>query len=140
MVGDDFHHNGAFRLSYGFEYAAMMETSKETEQFSFDRYDTYDWYLDLGTLANVNRSVLKGAIPTWNDPVTHPDYDDFWQRQTLIPHLRSVTVPTLNVGGWAYRHEVSGGYAGRRRITAGQKQRLGRSDDPARRDNSELDF
>ncbi len=26
--GDDFHHNGAFRLSYGFEYAAMMETSK----------------------------------------------------------------------------------------------------------------
>ena len=28
FLGDDFHHNGAFRLSYGFEYAAMMETSK----------------------------------------------------------------------------------------------------------------
>jgi predicted acyl esterase len=27
FLGDDFHHNGAFRLSYGFEYAAMMETS-----------------------------------------------------------------------------------------------------------------
>ena len=40
----------------------------------------------------------------------------------------------------AYWHEVSGGYAGRRRITTGQKQRLGRSDDPARRHNSELDF
>ena len=25
-LGDDFHHNGAFRLSYGFEYAAMMES------------------------------------------------------------------------------------------------------------------
>ena len=28
-LGDDFHHNGAFRLSYGFEYTYMMETSKE---------------------------------------------------------------------------------------------------------------
>lgn len=99
-LGDDFHHNGAFRLSYGFEYAAMMETSKETEQFSFDRYDTYDWYLSLGTLANVNDQVLMGRIPTWNDYVAHPDYDEFWQKQTLIPHIRGTTVPTLNVAGW----------------------------------------
>ena len=26
FVNDDFHHNGAFRLSYGFEYSAMLET------------------------------------------------------------------------------------------------------------------
>lgn len=99
-LGDDFHHNGAFRLSYGFEYAAMMETSKETEAFSFDRYDTYDWYLSLGSLANVNERFLQGRIPTWNDYVAHPDYDDFWKAQTLIPHIRATTVPTLNVAGW----------------------------------------
>src|SRR5262245_47636870 len=99
-LGDDFHHNGAFRLSYGFEYAAMMETSKENEQFTFDTYDTYQWYLQLGSLANVNTKVLKGKIPTWNDFVAHPNYDDFWQRQTLIPALTQVTVPTLNVAGW----------------------------------------
>ncbi|MGD8320902.1 MAG: CocE/NonD family hydrolase [Gemmatimonadota bacterium] len=99
-LGDDFHHNGAFRLSYGFEYAAMMETSKETEQFQFDSYDTYPWYLKLGSLANVNDKVLKGRIPTWNDYVAHPDYDAFWQRQTLIPHITGVKVPTLNVAGW----------------------------------------
>jgi len=29
FLGDDFHHNGAFRLSYGFEYAAELESSKE---------------------------------------------------------------------------------------------------------------
>ena len=28
-AGDDFHHNGAFRLSYGFEYATMMESGKK---------------------------------------------------------------------------------------------------------------
>ncbi len=99
-LGDDFHHNGAFRLSYGFEYAAMMETSKENEHFAFDRYDTYDWYLALGPLANVNARYLHGKIPTWNDYVAHPDWDAFWQRQTLIPALSQVTVPTLNVAGW----------------------------------------
>src|SRR5882762_8294552 len=27
-LGDDFFHNGAFRLSYGFEYTALLESSK----------------------------------------------------------------------------------------------------------------
>ena len=99
-LGDDFHHNGAFRLSYGFEYAAMMESGKDVQQFSFDRYDTYDWYLSLGPLRNINEKYLKGKIPTWNDYVAHPDYDEFWKRQTMIPHLNSVKVPTLNVAGW----------------------------------------
>jgi putative CocE/NonD family hydrolase len=99
-LGDDFHHNGAFRLSYGFEYAARMETSKINENFSFDRYDTYEWYLELGPLSNVNARHLHGKIPTWNDFVAHPDYDAFWKRQTLVPYLTSVRVPTLNVAGW----------------------------------------
>ncbi|HLK23008.1 MAG TPA: CocE/NonD family hydrolase, partial [Bryobacteraceae bacterium] len=46
-LGDDFHHNGAFRLSYGLEYSARMETSKQNEAFDFDRYDTFDWFLRL---------------------------------------------------------------------------------------------
>jgi len=99
-LGDDFHHNGAFRLSYGFEYAALMEAGKETAPFVFDRYDTFDWYLDLGPLANVNARHLRGKIPTWNDFAAHPDYDAFWRRQTLIPHIRAVKIPTLNVAGW----------------------------------------
>src|SRR5215204_5739540 len=99
-MGDDFHHNGAFRLSYGFEYATMMESGKDVRQFTFDRYDTFDWYLSLGSLRNINERYLKGKIPTWNDYVAHPDYDEFWKRQTMIPHLNSVKVPTLNVAGW----------------------------------------
>ena len=99
-LGDDFHHNGAFRLSYGFEYAAMMETTKESTNFAFDRYDTYQWYLALGPLANVNARYLHGKIPTWNDYVAHPDYDAFWKRQTLVPSLKDVKVPTLSVAGW----------------------------------------
>lgn len=99
-LGDDFHHNGAFRLSYGFEYAAMMETSKENTAFRFDRYDTYEWYLRLGPLSTVNEKYLLGKIPTWNDYVAHPNYDAFWQKQAMAPYLTRITVPTLNVAGW----------------------------------------
>jgi hypothetical protein len=99
-LGDDFHHNGAFRLSYGFEYAAMMETSKENASFRFDAFDTYEWYLRLGPLSTVNEKYLLGKIPTWNDYVAHPNYDAFWQKQAMASYLTRVTVPTLNVAGW----------------------------------------
>lgn len=100
FLGDDFHHNGAFRLSYGFEYATRMETSKEQARFSFDHFDTYEWYLRLGPLANVNAKYLHGKIPTWNDFVDHPNYDRFWQEQAMAGYLKSVRVPMLIVAGW----------------------------------------
>ncbi len=100
FLGDDFHHNGAFRLSYGFEYATMMETNKESYRFSFDRYDTFEWYLRLGALSNVNEKYLQGKIPTWNDFVNHPNYDRFWQEQAMAGYLKKVNVPTMNVAGW----------------------------------------
>ena len=99
-LGDDFHHNGAFRLSYGFEYAAMMETTKESTNFRFDEYDTFEWYLRLGPLGAVNERYLLGRIPTWNDYVAHPNYDAFWQKQAMAPYLTRVTVPALHVAGW----------------------------------------
>src|SRR5690606_13712891 len=51
-LGDDFHHNGALRLSYGFEYVANLEAGRISEPFKFDRLDTYEWFLRLGGLAN----------------------------------------------------------------------------------------
>ena len=108
FLGDDFHHNGAFRLSYGFEYVAMMETTKENTYFSFDRYDTFEWYLRLGALSNVNPKIFKGKMPTWNDFVAHPNYDAFWQKQAFAPYLTRVTVPTLNVAGWFDQEDFYG--------------------------------
>jgi uncharacterized protein len=101
-IGDDFHHNGAFRLSYGLEYVYRMESSKEfaSPAAIIDTYDTYEWYLKLGPLTNVDARYFHGKFPTWNDFVDHPDYDAFWQRQAFAPWLTRVTVPTLNVAGW----------------------------------------
>jgi hypothetical protein len=100
FLGDDFHHNGAFRLSYGLEYSAMMERSKGLKHFEFDRADTYEWYLNLGALSNVNAKHFRGEVPTWNDFIKHPNYDDFWKKQAFAPHLKGTSVPTLNVAGW----------------------------------------
>ena len=101
FLGDDFHHNGAFRLSYGFEYAALLEASKtEDTHFDFDRYDTYEWYLSLGALPHANERYFHGRMPTWNDFVLHPNYDSFWRKQAFAPYLKSTTVPNLNVAGW----------------------------------------
>jgi uncharacterized protein len=108
FLGDDFHHNGAFRLSYGFEYVAMMETNKENFRFAFDRYDTYEWYLKLGSLSNVNARYFKGKMPTWNDFVAHPNYDDFWKKQASAPYLKRVSVPTLHVAGWFDQEDFYG--------------------------------
>src|SRR5688500_8138736 len=99
-IGDDFHHNGAFRLSYGFEYVAMMEGGKEFSPFQFDQYDTYSWYLSLGSLANVTNRLAEGKYPTWKNYVAHPNFDAFWQREAVMQYLDRVNVPTLNVAGW----------------------------------------
>ena len=102
FLGDDFHHNGTFRLSYGFEYSARLETAKDANtNFAFDRADTYQWYLDLGVLSNANEKYFHGKVPTWNDFVAHPNYDNFWQTQAFPRYINgSPKVPNLNVAGW----------------------------------------
>lgn len=107
-LGDDFHHNGAFRLSYGLEYSSRMETTKESSAFDFDRFDTFDWYVRLGPIANFNKLYAHGKLPTWNDYVEHPNYDEFWQRQAVTPYLKRVTVPNLNVAGWFDQEDFYG--------------------------------
>ncbi len=99
-IGDDFFHNGAFRLSYGFEYAALMETSKENFSFQYNEFDLYDWFLRLGVLSNADARYFHGEIPTWSNFENHPAYDNFWQIHAVERALKVPTVPNLNVAGW----------------------------------------
>jgi putative CocE/NonD family hydrolase len=99
-MGDDFFHYGAFRLSYGFEYATEMELSKdESRPPPVGGYDTYDWYLREGPLANLTR-LLAERSPSWTNFTAHPTYDAFWRARALPTYLRRLAVPTLTVGGW----------------------------------------
>ena len=100
FLNDDFHHQGAFRFSYGFEYAVLTEASDTNSNFDFGRYDTYDWYLELGPLSNANDRYLHGKLPSWNNFIAHPNHDTFWTDQAATTYLTRTTVPTLNVAGW----------------------------------------
>lgn len=100
-MNDDFHHYGAFRLSYAFEYAVQTQAHKNaTTPFQFDAWDTYEWYLDLGPLSNVNKRYFHGALSFWNDVADHPNYDTYWKKDDWARLLHHVSVPILNVAGY----------------------------------------
>jgi len=100
-MNDDEHHFGALRESYVVEYGVMEQADKNKNTlFEFETYDTYQWYLDLGPLSNINAKYLHGSIPHWNVTVEHPDYDEFWKKEAWVNQLHSSTVPNLNVAGF----------------------------------------
>lgn len=100
-MNDDDHRYGALRESYDFEYAVLEQADKnKNTNFQFETYDTYQWYLDLGPLSNINAKYLHGSIPYWNSTIEHPDYDEFWKKEAWVNQLHASTVPNLNVAGF----------------------------------------
>jgi uncharacterized protein len=108
-MGDDFFHNGAFRQSYGYEYATSMETTKEDTDINFDK-DAYDWYLELGSLSKITE-LPAGKLPTWSAFVAHPAYDDYWKARAAQRYLAKTHVATLVVGGWWDQEDFWGSLA-----------------------------
>ncbi len=108
FLGDDFHHNGAFRLSYGLEYSYGVEATKTDADFKFPQYDLFDWYLKLGSLKNVNDKYLHDSIPTWNHFVEHPNYDLFWQQNSPLSYMKTPQIPMLHVGGYYDQEDLLG--------------------------------
>jgi uncharacterized protein len=100
-MNDDDHRYGALRESYNFEYAVMEQSDKnENKHFAFDIYDTYEWYLKVGPVANLDAKYLYGSIPYWNSNLEHPDYDEFWKKEAWVRQLHASSVPNLNVAGF----------------------------------------
>ena len=109
FLGDDFHHNGAFRLSYGFEYSYMVENAKEANSdFPFPQFDLFNWYRDLGSLKNVNEKYYKNRLPAWNDFVEHPNYDSFWKKESMLNQIDYPSIPVMHVGGYYDQEDLNG--------------------------------
>lgn len=109
FLGDDFHHNGAFRLSYGFEYSYMVENEKESNSsFPFPQFDLYNWYLQLGSPKNVNDKYYHNRLSAWNDFVQHPNYDSYWQKQSMLSQIQYPQIPVMHVGGYYDQEDLNG--------------------------------
>jgi len=109
-MGDDFFHNGAFRQTYGYDYALDLESSKERTEVNYGaNVDGYDYFLERGSFAaDVKQSGVKKDLPTWAAFEKHPAYDSFWRSRGVEHHLTKVTVPTLTVGGYYDQEDMWG--------------------------------
>ncbi|UCF96678.1 MAG: CocE/NonD family hydrolase [Spirochaetaceae bacterium] len=105
-IGDDYYHNGAFRLMYAFDWtwqcAQIREGPTESEpgEYDYATADGYRFFLDLGPIANVNNRCFHGRIPMWNELIEHWTYDEYWQAKNVPKDLNNIQIPVLNVVGW----------------------------------------
>jgi putative CocE/NonD family hydrolase len=105
-IGDDFHHNGAFRLMYTFGWLssnAAVRTGvseKRSPRFDYGTPDGYKFFLQLGPVSNVNKKYFHDRVPTWNEYMEHGDYDEYWKEQNVLQYLKNIDHPILNVAGW----------------------------------------
>ena len=102
-MGDDFFHQGAFRMSYGVEYTYGMEVGN----FDVGVYDMYDWYRRLGVLSNVP-ARLGRSWPSWDAFVAHHSYDEFWKARAAQLAIKRTPVAVLTVGGWYDQEDIFG--------------------------------
>ncbi len=111
---DDFRHHGAVWLPHTFNFFANFGRARGglvqdwPEGFEHGTEDGYQFFLDLGPLANADARWFHGAIPFWKEALDHCNYDAFWQARSLLPHLRKVAPAVLVVGGWFDAEDLFG--------------------------------
>ena len=106
FIGDDWHHNGAFRIMYAFSWlsgnARVRNAPTEASSGRFD-YGTpwgYEFFLNAGSAANIDEKYFQGDVIAWNDFMEHGTYDEYWQQQNALLHLDGIDHAVLNVAGW----------------------------------------
>ncbi len=111
---DDMHRNGAFNLHEAFVFFSTFGKRRDSlttewpAEFDLGTPDAFQFFLDLGSLANVNAKYFKCEIPFWNDLIQHPNYDGFWQARNILPHLKNIKAAVLVVGGWYDTEDLFG--------------------------------
>ena len=115
---DDFFHHGAFLESYsaafpvfGYQKPGLTKNPWYMEQLN--RFwgnpakDAYQFYLDLGPLKNITEKYHYDNF-FWKEVTEHPNYDAFWQKRSILPHLNNITPAVMTVGGWYDAEDLYG--------------------------------
>ena len=117
FLGDDWHHNGALFLQdiagfYGSFGQVRQKLTKSDPPSFFPPVgkDAYQFFLDLGSISNINTRYYKGRIPFWNQVVQHPSYDEFWQARNVRNKMANVGCAVLTVGGLFDAEDMAGAF------------------------------
>jgi uncharacterized protein len=112
-MGDDWFHNGAFRLD-SLTYIHTQEATRGSElPWWTDHYDDYDTWLSAGSAGEMARLHGLEQIGFARKLMNHPAYDDFWQGQALDKILakQGITVPTMLVHSLWDQEDIYGNIA-----------------------------
>jgi putative CocE/NonD family hydrolase len=106
-MGDDSYHNGAFMLAHRFNFYMGFrardggpELPKPASPFQFGTPDGYDFYLQMGSLANADEKYFLRKQPLWNLNIDHTTYDEVWQSRAIWKYLKNIKPAVMLVGGW----------------------------------------
>ena len=110
---DDFHHNGAYLLSYWkvTPLFGPQKTKPTTEAwFKFPNVgtnDDYQFFLNAGSLVNLDK-YYDSSNEFWQQLKEHSSYDEFWQKRGLLQHLKNIKPAVMIVGGWFDAEDLYG--------------------------------
>nr|WP_315142221.1 CocE/NonD family hydrolase [uncultured Flavobacterium sp.] len=110
---DDFHHNGAYLLSYWkvTPLFGPQKTKPTTEAwFKFPNVgtnDDYQFFLNAGPLVNLDK-YYDSSNEFWQQLKEHSSYDEFWQKRGLLQHLKNIKPAVMTVGGWFDAEDLYG--------------------------------
>ena len=112
---DDFHHNGAFLMGYfkTFPVFGVQKTKAETADWYGAQMikpvskDGSVFYNEMGTLKNGVDTYYKDNF-FMQEIMSHPNYDDYWKKRNLLPHLKNIKHAVMTVGGWFDSEDLAG--------------------------------
>lgn len=112
---DDFLHNGKFMLGYfkTFPVFGVQKTKAENKAWYSDSMikstseDGLKFYREMGTLKDGYEKYYKNNF-FMTEIMNHPNYDEFWQKRSLLPHLKNVKHAVMTVGGWYDAEDLFG--------------------------------
>ena len=106
-MGDDVYHNGAFMFAHRFTFYMGFHPREGDPAppppalpFQYGTPDGYDFYLSIGSLANVDEKYFKHKQPYWNQNIEHTSYDETWQSRAIWKYLKGIKPAVMLVGGW----------------------------------------
>jgi len=96
-MGDDWFHYGAFRLANIAWLGSQTGYKGAGKAPPTGGYDDYDNFREVGSAGDWAKKSGYDQLPYWQQMVSHPAYDGFWQGQALDKLLAAnpSNVPTI---------------------------------------------